>query len=174
MSSPRRYLLASLVTGILIIICYFFYAWSVPDLPSGRTLPGRLLGLLGLSTILGALFSAVQQHRQVGGKEVWYPWHLMLGILSAGLIFAHASLRFGNLLATLGAVFLLGVVLSGVIVAVLDGKITRLSQQTPPFTASPEELRYPLLRQRSLTLHLALTVGLMTFVLIHIISVLYY
>jgi hypothetical protein len=174
MSSPQRYLLASLVTGFLVIVYYLLYAWGASGLPSGRTLPGRLLGLLGLSTILGALFSAVQQHRQVAGSEIWYPRHLMLGIVSAGLIFAHAGLHFGNLVATLGAIFLLGVILSGVLVAVLDGKIIRLSQQTPPLTASPEELRYPLLRQRSLTLHLALAAGLTTFALIHIIAVLYY
>jgi hypothetical protein len=81
--------------------------------------------------------------REWGGRlQTWYYWHLMLGILSILLILTHAGFRFGNLVAVLALICLIGVVVTGIwgyiiyqIVPTALTKVEELVEKTP------EELR---------------------------------
>ena len=98
-----------------------------------------------------------------------------LGGLSLGLIFFHAALRFGNVIAVLAFLALLGGITSGVIVRVCEHKLIQLEvQSVVPVSVHATTLRYHRLRQCWLAVHIAAVSGLLTFAFVHILSVLYY
>jgi hypothetical protein len=153
----RRYLVAS-VLFIILTIYYLHSVWSLDGFSSGRTFQGRLLGVIGFLLIVASLFSRAEHGQAIDKHLVRAPWHLLLGSLSICVILAHASCRFGNLIAVFGFVFLIGVVLSGVLIIMIDRHIARPAH----------------LRQRCTSVHNVLKAGLMAFVLVHILSILYY
>ena len=166
---PRRYLIASACVVTLLTIYYLHYAWSLAGLYSGRTFPGRLLGVIGVSFIVAAFFSGVRRPQDAGKHEGPYPWHVMLGSLSIWVIFAHAGFRFGNLIAVCGLLFLIGVATNGFLIVSIDLRLARLPQG-----AQATQVRLTRLRRRRMSMHAILTAGLMAFVLIHILSIFYY
>ena len=87
----------------------------------------------------------IQRREWVGRLEIWYYWHLMLGCLSILLILTHAGFRFGNLVATLAFVFLVGVVLTGIIgyfiYRVVPPALTKVEERVEKI---PEELQQEL------------------------------
>lgn len=84
----------------------------------------------------------ITRREWAGRLQVWYYWHLMLGCLSIVLILTHAGFRFGNLVATLAFVFLVGVVATGIlgyiIYRVVPPALTRVEERVEK---TPEELR---------------------------------
>ena len=92
--------------------------------------------------------------REWGGRlQTWYYWHLMLGCLSILLILTHAGFRFGNLVAVLALICLIGVVATGiwgyVIYQLVPRALTKVEERVEK---TPEELREDLQEtQRELT-----------------------
>ena len=81
--------------------------------------------------------------REWGGRlQTWYYWHLMLGCLSILLILTHAGFRFGNLVAVLALICLIGVVATGiwgyVIYQLVPTALTKVEERVEK---TPEELR---------------------------------
>jgi hypothetical protein len=94
----------------------------------------------------GQQLQLTMERREWAGRlEVWYYWHLMLGSLSLLLILTHAGFRFGNLIATVALLFLVGVVATGVlgyiIYWVVPPALTRIEDRVK---RTPEELRMEL------------------------------
>jgi len=89
-----------------------------------RRQAGRILRQTGMKRYLYAQVSAGPGgrgtrlsvgRREWGGRlQTWYYWHLMLGCLSILLILTHAGFRFGNLVAVLALICLIGVVATGI------------------------------------------------------------
>ena len=102
-----------------------------------RYIRARLLGGKGQGRRL-----RLERREWIGRLEIWYYWHLMLGYLSVLLILAHAGFRFGNLVATLAFVFLVGVVATGVWGYVIYRRIPpRLTKIEERVKKTPEELQ---------------------------------
>jgi hypothetical protein len=83
------------------------------------------------------------ERREWGGRlEIWYYWHLMLGMLSVLLIVTHAGFRFNNVIAMLAFACLVGVVVTGIwgymIYRVVPRALTRVEERVEK---TPEELR---------------------------------
>lgn len=81
--------------------------------------------------------------REWGGRlQTWYYWHLMLGCLSILLILTHAGFRFGNLVAVLALICLIGVVATGIwgyiIYQLVPTALTKVEERVEK---TPEELR---------------------------------
>jgi len=91
------------------------------------------------------LHLAIERREWAGRLEIWYYWHLMLGSLSILLILTHAGFRFGNLVATLAFVCLVGVVITGVIgyliYCIVPPALTKVEDRVKK---TPEELRLEL------------------------------
>jgi uncharacterized membrane protein YciS (DUF1049 family) len=84
----------------------------------------------------------VARREWAGRLEIWYYWHLMLGVLSVGLILTHAGFRFGNLIATLAFLFLVGVVVTGIIGYFIYRIVPlALTQVEERVQKTPEEIR---------------------------------
>ncbi len=102
-----------------------------------RTIRARVMSGKGVASRL------VLERREWGGRlQVWYYWHLTLGTLAALLILLHAGLRFGNVIATLAFLCLVGVVLTGFFGLFLywtvPASLTRIEERAD---RTPEELR---------------------------------
>lgn len=84
---------------------------------------------------------SIERREWAGQLQVWYCWHLMLGCLSVLLIATHAGFRFGNPIAALAFLFLIGVVATGVlgyaIYKVVPPALTKVEQRVEK---TPEEL----------------------------------
>jgi hypothetical protein len=85
----------------------------------------------------------VFERREWGGRlQVWYEWHLALGVLAVVLILLHAGFRFANPIAAIAFVLLVAVVLTGLLGVVLYRRIPpRLTEIEEKAARSPEELR---------------------------------
>ena len=83
----------------------------------------------------------IERKEWAGRLEVWYHWHLMLGCLAVLLILTHAGFHFGNVVATLAFLSLVGVVASGilgyVLYRVIPPALTRIEERA---NKTPEEL----------------------------------
>ncbi|HXG21052.1 MAG TPA: hypothetical protein VNN62_18490 [Methylomirabilota bacterium] len=87
----------------------------------------------------------IERREWTGRLEVWYYWHLALGSLSLLLILAHAGFRFGNLVATVAFLFLVGVVATGVLGYIIYWVVPpALTQIEDRVKRTPEELRMEL------------------------------
>jgi hypothetical protein len=171
----RRFLILVFAIGLTLSFLYFFSSWARPELLSGRSPLGRTFGILGWVASCAACGSYAWQRRRKYSKEAQDTWHANLGGIALWLILLHASFRFDNLIAALAALALFGGVVSGFAVKIYERKLVQLSTQSAN-TAQlhAATLRYNHLRQRWLTTHIAVISGLLTFTVVHILSVLYY
>ncbi len=166
---PLRHLIALIFFILLLTTYYFYFSWSLGDSYSGRTFQGRLLGVIGLLLLLASFFSGAGRGQNLDNHLVRYPWHLLLGSLSICFILAHAGFHFGNLFAALGFLFPLSLGLSGFLIFIVDYSNIHLVQD-----AQASHARLLRLRRRCVSIHAILTAGLIAFVLIHILSIVYY
>ena len=103
----------------------------------GRTIRARV------ESGKGAAPRLVIERREWGGRlRTWYLWHLSLGSLAVLFILLHAGFRFGNVIATLAFVCLVGVVLTGFIGLYFYWTVPRrLTVIEERAERTPEELR---------------------------------
>src|SRR5262245_45063335 len=105
----RRYLFTAITGSVLIFIYAIYTAWANPEVAIGRTVQGRIFGVLALVAILISLVANHMWGRYPEQREVWYARHLLLGGLPFCLILAHAGFHFVNIIAILGYACLSGV-----------------------------------------------------------------
>ncbi|MGH7859869.1 MAG: hypothetical protein ACREQY_21285 [Candidatus Binatia bacterium] len=103
----------------------------------GRTIRVRVEGGRGRAARL------IPERREWAGRlQTWYMWHLSLGCLAVLLILLHAGFRFGNVVATLAFVCLVGVVSTGMIGVLIYWLVPpRLTLIEERAERTPEELR---------------------------------
>jgi hypothetical protein len=174
MSALRRPAVLVLGVGVLLTGYFFFAVLHASGLAPARTAHGRLFGLLGFATIVGSGISRLWEQR--GGVSAgWNTWHNALGFLSVWLILLHSYWHFGSGIALLAFLLLLSVVGSGA-AATWVGRPSASALPQPlrargqPGPASPIHVG----REWWILFHLALTVGLFTFSLLHILAIFYY
>jgi hypothetical protein len=178
MTAMQRPLVVALVIGSLLT-GYFVYSLSRGvGFLDARTPYGRFLGVLGFAALVGALLSHFWE-RPSTDRSGWNDWHNVLGLLSVWLILLHSHLHFGNVVATLAFSFLLVAVLSGGLV--IWATRTSSSSSSSSGLAGQQEARparitqqIEVRRERLMLLHIAVTVGLITFSLFHILAIWYY
>jgi hypothetical protein len=107
------------------------------DQKVGRTIRARL------ESGRGAAPHLVLERREWGGRlHTWYLAHLSLGTLAVLFILLHAGFRFGNVIATLAFLCLVGVVLTGFIGIYFYWTVpSRLTVIEERADRTPEELR---------------------------------
>jgi hypothetical protein len=163
------FLVGSLLSG------YFIFATShFSGFLTARTPHGRLFGLLGLVTIVGSSVVHLWKHQEIPSSP-WNDWHSVLGLLAVWLILLHSHLHFGNAIATLAFILLILVVLSGAIAvwshphpSSASPRVVTAKMQMTPVT------RTQVRKERWVLFHIVVTVGLLTFSLFHILTILYY
>ncbi|MGH7897276.1 MAG: hypothetical protein ACREQQ_04940, partial [Candidatus Binatia bacterium] len=103
---------------------------------------GRTIGA-HIDAAKGQAPRVVIERREWGGRlRTWYLWHLSLGTLSVLFILLHAGFRFGNVIATLAFLCLLGVVITGFIGIYFYWTVPpRLTIIEERAERTPEELR---------------------------------
>ena len=99
-----------------------------------------------LKATVGVQSGVVQlaiERREWGGRlRSWYLWHLSLGTVSVLMILLHSGFRFGNVIATLAFICLVGVVLTGFAGLYLYWTVPpRLTVIEERAERTPEELR---------------------------------
>jgi hypothetical protein len=180
MSAMQRPLVVALVIGSLLTGYFVFAISRGVGFLDARTSYGRFLGLLGFAALVGALFSHFWE-RSSTDRSGWNDWHTVLGLLSVWLILLHSHLHFGNVVATLAFSFLLAAVISGGLVTWATR--TPSSQFLPSSSSAPagqqegrpvRVTQLDVRRERLVLLHIAVTVGLLTFSLFHILAIWYY
>ena len=178
MQNFRRQLLVAVPVGVSILIYAIYLAWLKPEVAVGRTVQGRIFGVLTLVSIISVFVTNHMWRRYPARKEVWYARHLWLGGLSFCLLLAHTGFHFINIIATLGSVCLGGVVGSGIMLSLLDQQQDvqpvnppSLSRSQTPVHILPQQNR---LWRYGMIMHIALSAGLLTFVLLHLLIVFYY
>ena len=144
----RRCLIVTVCVVILLSIYYLYSTWSLAALYSGRTVVGRLLGVMGFIFIVASFFSGARRTQGADEHEGQYSRHLLLGSLSTCVILAHTGFRFGNLIAVCGFFFLVGVVTNGFLIVMIDHRIARFTSGEP---SAP--VRLMLLRRRWISAH---------------------
>jgi hypothetical protein len=170
----RRFLPVALVAGLAFLF-YCFSSWASTEPPSGRTLFGRTLGMLGWATSLVTCASYAWQRRRSYPQEEQDTWHASLGGLAIWLLLLHSGFRFGNVVAGLAFLAVFGGIASGMAIRIYDRKLVQLAAQTDDTDhVRATTRRYNRLRLRWLTVHIAAVSGLLTFTCVHILSVLYY
>jgi hypothetical protein len=174
MSAFRRPAVLVLIVGIILTGYFFFAVSDVSGLAPARTAHGRLFGFLGFATIVGSSMSRLWEHRGRTSAG-WNTWHNALGLLSVWLIFLHSYLHFGSGIALLAFLLLLFVVGSGAMVTwVGRSSASALPQVRPTRGQSSPASHIHVGREWWILFHLALTVGLFTFSLFHILAIFYY
>lgn len=174
MPAMQRPLVVAFVVGSLLTGYFFFANLRFLGFLDARTFHGRLFGFLGFIALLGSLLSHLwERHPSI--RREWKNWHNVLGLLSVWLILLHSHLHFGNVVATLAFFLLLFAVLSGGIVTWAHRPSSALSApaQTPEALSMPVT-RLDVRRERLVLLHIAVTVGVLTFSLFHILAIWYY
>lgn len=170
----QRPLVVAFVVGSLLTGYFFFASFRFSGFLDARTFHGRILGLFGFVALIGSLMSHLwERHPSI--QMEWKNWHNVLGLLSAWLILLHSHLHFGNGVATLAFFLLLLAVLSGGIVTWAHRPPSALSApaRTPEALPMPVT-RLDVRRERLVLLHIAVTVGVLTFSLFHILAIWYY
>lgn len=175
MTFPRRFFSIVIVTGVVTTAYYFIAIWQNPNAPSGRTSQGQVFGLLSVVASVATSSSYVWQRRYASAKETQDTWHAALGVGTFCLICLHAGFRVGNLFATMAFLTVLLALVSGIIVAFCDRQASRAIHQIEnPAASSLTQAQKTFRREYWLVLHIAAAAGLLTFAVIHILSVLYY
>jgi hypothetical protein len=139
----RKWFIASLAALLISAVAYVFYSRSTPQGPNGGTAAGLAYGSIASAFMLFAgLLGARKQVPiwRIGRAQSWMRGHLWLGLLSFPLILFHSGFRFGVGL-TKGLMWLLVVVfVSGIVGAVLQHFMPRLTTQRIPMETIYEQI----------------------------------
>ena len=139
----RKWFIGSLAGLIIAAAVYVPYSRGTPQGANGGTVAGLTYGSIASAFMLFAgLFGARKKVPvwRVGRAQAWMRGHLWLGFLSFPLIFFHSGFRFGVGL-TRGLMWLFVVVfVSGIVGAVLQHFMPRLTTQRIPLETIYEQI----------------------------------
>lgn len=128
----------ALSTGALFLlsaIVYVLYSMFSAREPSGGTITGLIFGITGyLLMVFAALLSLRKKLRiwRFGRAQTWMRGHLWLGLLSYPLILFHAAFSMGHGFARLLMLVLYGVIITGLLGAVLQHYLPKLMTDRVP------------------------------------------
>ena len=139
----RKWFLGSLAGLIIAAAVYVPYSRSTPQGANGGTVAGLTYGSIASAFMLFAGLLGARKKVpvwRVGRAQAWMRGHLWLGFLSFPLIFFHSGFRFGVGL-TRGLMWLFVVVfVSGIVGAVLQHFMPRLTTQRIPLETIYEQI----------------------------------
>ncbi|MGH9528881.1 MAG: hypothetical protein ACRD2S_03075 [Terriglobales bacterium] len=139
----RTWFIGSITALLIAAITYVFYSRSAPQGPNGGTPAGLTYGSIAFAFMLFAgLLGARKKFPvwRIGRAQSWMRGHLWLGFLSFPLILFHSGFRFGvGLTRGLMWMFLI-VFISGIVGAVLQHFMPRLTTQRIPMETIYEQI----------------------------------
>jgi hypothetical protein len=139
----RKWFIGSLALLIIAAVIYIPYSRSAPQGANGGTAAGLTYGIVAFAfMIFAGLLGARKKVPiwRVGRAQAWMRGHLWLGFISFPLIFLHSGFRFGVGL-TKGLMWLFLVVfISGIVGAVLQHFMPRLTTQRIPLETIYEQI----------------------------------
>lgn len=108
---------ARIVTAILVLICLFIAAWTIPLSPSTIRTTRIILGITGTLLMLGTEF--IYSYRKEGlfkkgSIKTWLRIHIATGLIGPAMVLWHADFRFPGLAGALTYLTII-VVISGFI-----------------------------------------------------------
>jgi hypothetical protein len=139
----RKWFIGILVGLVIAAVVYVPYSRSTPQGANGGTVAGLTYGSIASAFMLFAGLLGARKKVpvwRVGRAQAWMRGHLWLGFLSFPLIFFHSGFRFGVGL-TKGLMWLFVVVfVSGIVGAVLQHFMPRLTTQRIPLETIYEQI----------------------------------
>ena len=139
----RKWFIGSLAALIVAAAIYIPYSRSTPEGANGGTAAGLTYGSIAFAFMLFAGLLGARKKVpiwRVGRAQSWMRGHLWLGFISFPLIFLHSGFRFGVGL-TKGLMWLFLVVfISGIVGAVLQHFMPRLTTQRIPLETIYEQI----------------------------------
>jgi hypothetical protein len=139
----RKWFIGSLAALIVAAVVYVPYSRGAPQGANGGTVAGLVYGSIAFAFMLFAGLLGARKKVpvwRVGRAQAWMRGHLWLGFLSFPLIFFHSGFRFGVGL-TKGLMWLFVVVfVSGIVGAVLQHFMPRLTTQRIPLETIYEQI----------------------------------
>ena len=128
---------------VAMTIAYIVYALKTPGGPRGGTAIGLSFGVAGYAVMLFEGFLGARKKFpiwRVGRAQTWMRGHLWLGILTLPLVFFHAGFAFHGPLTAVLMAFLVVVVASGVLGAILQHYLPRSITARVPMETIYEEI----------------------------------
>jgi hypothetical protein len=146
--SHRTWIVTVAALGMASAALYMVYAWSMPNGPNGRSVPGLIFGAAGAALILTETLLGVRKKLPafpLGRVSVWLKAHVWLGLLSFLLVLCHTGWRWGHGLdAALMWLFLI-ITLSGVwgmfLQHYVPGRMTELIPRETVYEQIPQVIR---------------------------------
>lgn len=139
----RKWFIGSLAGLIVAAAIYIPYSRSAPEGANGGTVTGLTYGSVASAFMLFAGLLGARKNVpiwRVGRAQAWMRGHLWLGFLSFPLILFHSGFRFGVGL-TKGLMWLFVVVfISGIVGAVLQHFMPRITTQRIPLETIYEQI----------------------------------
>jgi hypothetical protein len=142
-STHRKWLFASVALLLLATVAYVPYRRLSPQGATGGSVMGLVYGSIGSAFMLFAgLLGARKKFPiwRVGRAQTWMRGHLWLGTISFPIILFHAGFRFGfGLTRVLMWIFLV-VFVSGIVGAILQHFMPRLTTERIPMETIYEQI----------------------------------
>ncbi len=139
----RSWFIGSVAALVIATAVYIPYARSTPQGAGGGTTMGLIYGSVASAFMLFAGLLGARKKVpiwRIGRAQAWMRGHLWLGFISYPLIFLHSGFRFGVGL-TRGLMWLFTVVfVSGVVGAILQHFMPRLTTQRIPLETIYEQI----------------------------------
>jgi len=139
----RKWFIGSLAGLLVASVIYIPYSRSAPEGANGGTVAGLTYGSIASAFMLFAGLLGARKRVpiwRVGRAQAWMRGHLWLGFLSFPLILFHSGFRFGVGL-TKGLMWLFLVVfISGIVGAVLQHFMPRITTQRIPLETIYEQI----------------------------------
>jgi hypothetical protein len=139
----RTWFIGSLAGLLLATVIYIPYSRTAPQGANGGTAVGLMYGSIAFAFMLFAgLLGARKQVPiwRVGRAQAWMRGHLWLGFISFPLILFHSGFRFGVGLTRALMWLLLVVFVSGIVGAILQHFMPRLTTQRIPLETIYEQI----------------------------------
>ncbi len=139
----RKWFIGSLAGLLIATAIYIPYSRTAPQGPNGGTAAGLMYGSVASAFMLFAgLLGARKQVPiwRVGRAQAWMRGHLWLGFISFPLILFHSGFRFGVGLTRALMWLLLVVFVSGIVGAILQHFMPRLTTQRIPLETIYEQI----------------------------------
>jgi hypothetical protein len=139
----RRWFLGSVAALLIASAVYIVYSRSAPQGATGGTVAGLTYGSIGSAFMLFAGLLGARKKVpiwRVGRAQAWMRGHLWLGFLSFPLIVFHSGFRFGVGLTRALMWLCLVVFVSGIVGAILQHFMPRLTTQRIPLETIYEQI----------------------------------
>jgi hypothetical protein len=139
----RKWFIGSLITLAVALVVYIPYSRSSPQGATGGSVMGLVYGSVGSAFMLFAGLLGLRKKFpiwRIGRAQAWMRGHLWLGFLAFPIILFHAGLHFGGALTTTLMWLFIVVFVSGILGAVLQHYMPRLTLERIPMETIYEQI----------------------------------